>query len=121
MESLLCSFAFLNFTCRKTAKKLRMQLGVRIDKLQPFVVKKLTVKCFSFNRNCEKLAASREMAKLLTVSRKSHHPIESLIFQNSSFFCLRRGQSRLMSSEGSISFISMSITLFPFYYLAVTH
>ena len=32
----------------------------------------------SVNRNGKKLTVSRKMAKILTVSRKSHHPIETL-------------------------------------------
>ena len=32
----------------------------------------------SVNRNEKKLTVSRKMAKILTVSRKSHHPIETL-------------------------------------------
>ena len=35
---------------------------------------------FFVNRNCKKLTDSRKRAKILADNRKSHHPIETLIY-----------------------------------------
>ena len=49
-------------------------------------LKQLKLICnISFNRNEKKLAVRRKMAKILTVSRRSHHPIETLFFERSRY------------------------------------
>ena len=71
----------LTFSC-KTAKKL----AVKIDKFQPLVVKKVTVKKEILAKTIDRCSPyiNCQSAKILTVSRESRQLIDSLIKQ---LFC----------------------------------
>ena len=71
----------LTFSC-KTAKKL----AVKIDKFQPLVVKKVTVKKEILAKAIDRCSPyiNCQSAKILTVSRESRQLIDSLIKQ---LFC----------------------------------
>ena len=63
--------------CQLSAKKFSRQ-AKQSYKFELLVVKKLTVKFF-FGSHNEKIWTVRlKFAKILTVSRKSHHPIENI-------------------------------------------
>ena len=51
--------------------------------VKPFFFQKINGKTFFPNRNRKKSTADRKMHQILTLRRKSHHPIENLFLEKS--------------------------------------
>ena len=68
----------MGLTVSRETVKHNQSLGVKIDKFQPLVVKKVNRRSFPLKNKGKKITYGYKMAKILTVCSKSHYTIEIL-------------------------------------------